>query len=93
VPAPTESSYAPPATGAGPPFRVLQFTTLLAGVPTVVDVEGIVLVDSDGRVVFRPAGDQSEMLSLILRELRLLRMQLASLTGLTAEVNPHDIGG
>jgi hypothetical protein len=91
MPASAESSYAPQSAGGGPPFRILQFQTMIAGVPTLVDVEGIVLVDADGRVVFKP-GDSSEHLAAILAEVRAIKMQLASLTGLPTDTGAS-LGG
>lgn len=94
MPSGSESSYSPQSSGGGPPFRVLQMQTMIGGVPTTVDVEGIVLVDADGRVVFKP-GDSSEHLAQILAELRAIKMQLASLTGMPTDIGPagESLGG
>lgn len=77
---PIEASYAPQTSGGGPPFRVVQMQTIINGVPTTVDVEGIVLVDGDGRIVFKP-GDSDQLLNAILTELRALRQQIAPMFG------------
>ncbi len=87
MPSGAEGSYSPQSAGGGPPFRVVQMQTIIAGVPTTVDVEGVVLVDADGRVVFKP-GDSSEHLAQILAELRAIKLQLAGLTGLPTDIGP-----
>lgn len=94
MPSGSEGSYSPQSAGGGPPFRIVQMQTVIAGVPTLVDVEGVVLVDADGRVVFKP-GDSSEHLAAILAELRAIKMQLAALTGMPTDVGPagESLGG
>ncbi len=92
MPTQQETSYSPAASGSGPAFRVLQFTTSINGVPTQVAVEGVVLVDADGRIVFKP-GDETDQLAAILAELRAIKMQLAGLTGLPVDAGLTGIGG
>lgn len=82
---PKDSYAAIPPNSTGPQVRTLQMQTFVDGVPLIVDVEGVVLVGADGRMVFKP-GDSTELLSQILGELRGVRMQLASLTGMPATV-------
>lgn len=78
---PVEASYSPQSPGGGPAFRTVQFQTVINGVPTAVYVEGIALVDADGRLVFKP-GDSDQLLGAILAEVRALRFQIAPMFGL-----------
>lgn len=82
--APIDAPYSPQTSGGGPPFKVLQVQAMVGGVPTLVSVEGVMLIDADGRLILRP--DTSDHLSLILQELRGLRLQIAALTGLPTDV-------
>lgn len=82
---PNDSYAAIPPNSNGPLVRTRQMQVFVDGVALMVDVEGVVLLGADGRLVFKP-GDSAELLSQILEELRGVRLQLASLTGMPATV-------
>lgn len=77
---PKDSYAAIPPNSTGPQVRTLQMQTFVDGVPLIVDVEGVVLVGADGRMVFKP-GDSTELLSAILAEVTNIKQALWALTG------------
>lgn len=81
---PNDSYAAIPPNSTGPQVRTMQVQTFVNGVALTVDVQGVVLVDGDGRLIWKVQDDNWQR--AVLERLDRISLQLAALTGMPAGV-------